>query len=165
MLFHICIPSYNRPKIINEKSLAFLKKMGIDQKMVEVIVETNEMKADYLNINPNLNIIVSNTNGIKEKRNFVRNYYRNETNITNLLCLDDDLDDIMDFDKSIEPERFIEIVNEENYSEGELNLIYKSMYEDIDEEYFDETYMEENGWDLSDTTYEITGGVEFTLLV
>ena len=89
MLFHICIPSYNRPKIINEKSLAFLKKMGIDQKMVEVIVETNEMKADYLNINPNLNIIVSNTNGIKEKRNFVRNYYRNETNITNLLCLDD----------------------------------------------------------------------------
>jgi len=62
-------------------------------------------------------------------------------------------------------ERFIEIVNEENYSEGELNLIYKSMYEDIDEEYFDETYMEENGWDLSDTTYEITGGVEFTLLV
>ena len=62
-------------------------------------------------------------------------------------------------------ERFIEIVNEENYSEGELNLIYKSMYKDIDEEYFDETYMEENGWDLSDTTYEISGGVEFTLLV
>ena len=22
------------------------------------------------------------------------------------------------------------------------------MYEDIEEEYFDETYMEENGWDL-----------------
>ena len=112
MLFHICIPSYNRPKIINQKSLAFLKKMGIDQKMVEVIVETNEMKADYLNINPNLNIIVSNTNGIKEKRNFVRDYYRNQTNITNLLCLDDDLDDIMDFDKSIEPERFIDVVNQ-----------------------------------------------------
>ena len=34
------------------------------------------------------------------------------------------------------------------------------MYEDIEEEYFDETYMEENGWDLSDTTYEISGGVE-----
>ena len=57
-------------------------------------------------------------------------------------------------------ERFIEIKDENNYSEGELNLIYKSMYEDLEEEYFDETYMEENGWDLSDTTYEITGGVE-----
>ena len=59
-------------------------------------------------------------------------------------------------------ERFIEIKDENNYTEGELNLIYKSMYEDLEEEYFDETYMEENGWDLSDTTYEISGGVELT---
>ena len=59
-------------------------------------------------------------------------------------------------------ERFIEIKDENNYSEGELNLIYKSMYEDLEEEYYDETYMEENGWDLSDTTYEISGGVELT---
>ena len=59
-------------------------------------------------------------------------------------------------------ERFIEIKDENNYSEGELKLIYESMYEDIEEEYFDETYMEENGWDISDTTYEISGGVELT---
>ena len=57
-------------------------------------------------------------------------------------------------------ERFIEIKDENNYTKGELNLIYKSMYEDLEEEYFDEIYMEENGWDLSDTTYEISGGVE-----
>ena len=57
-------------------------------------------------------------------------------------------------------ERFIEIKDENNYTARELKMIYESMYEDIDEEYFDETYMEENGWDLSDTTYEITGGVE-----
>ena len=57
-------------------------------------------------------------------------------------------------------ERFIEIKDEDDYSEGDLKLIYESIYEDIDEEYFDETYMEENGWDLSDTTYEISGGVE-----
>ena len=59
-------------------------------------------------------------------------------------------------------ERFIEIKDEKKYSEDELNLIYKSMYEDLEEEYYDETYMEENGWDLSDTTYEISGGVELT---
>ena len=57
-------------------------------------------------------------------------------------------------------ERFIEIKDENDYSEEELKLIYESMYEDIEEEYFDETYIEENGWDLSDTTYEISGGVE-----
>ena len=59
-------------------------------------------------------------------------------------------------------DRFIEIQDENDYSEEEIKMIYESMYEDIDEEYFDETYMEENGWDLSDTTYEITGGVELT---
>ena len=57
-------------------------------------------------------------------------------------------------------ERFIEIKDENNYTEKDLNLIYKSIYEDLEEEYYDETYMEENGWDLSDTTYEITCGVE-----
>ena len=59
-------------------------------------------------------------------------------------------------------ERFIEIKDEKKYSEDELNLIYKSMYEDLDEEYYDENYMEDNGWDLSDTTYEISNGVELT---
>ena len=59
-------------------------------------------------------------------------------------------------------ERFIEIKDEKKYSDDELNLIYKSMYEDLEEEYYDETYMEENGWDLSDTTYEISDGVELT---
>ena len=59
-------------------------------------------------------------------------------------------------------DRYIDIQNEKDYTARELKMIYESMYEDIDEEYFDETYMEENGWDLSDTTYDITGGVELT---
>ena len=59
-------------------------------------------------------------------------------------------------------DRYIDIQNEKDFTAREIKMIYESMYEDIDEEYFDETYMEENGWDLSDTTYEITGGVELT---
>ena len=59
-------------------------------------------------------------------------------------------------------DRFIDIQNEMNYTANELKMIYESMYEDIDELIFDETYMEENGWDISDTTYEISGGVELT---
>ena len=57
-------------------------------------------------------------------------------------------------------ERIIEIKDENNYTARELKMIYESMYEDIEEEIFDETFMKENGWDLSDTTYEISGGVE-----
>ena len=59
-------------------------------------------------------------------------------------------------------DRFIDIQNEINYTANELKMIYESMYEDIDELMFDETFMEEHGWDISDTTYEITGGVELT---
>ena len=59
-------------------------------------------------------------------------------------------------------ERFIEIQNEDTFSKQELDKIYKTMYEDTDEElYDDELFMEENGWDLADTTYEINGGVDF----
>lgn len=57
-------------------------------------------------------------------------------------------------------ERFIEIQDEESYSKDDLKNIYESLYEDIDEEIFDELFMEENGWDLEDTTYEISGGVK-----
>ena len=112
MSFHICVPSYNRPKVINEKTLSFLGRMGMNEKFIDIIVETEDMKVDYLNINPKLNIIVSNTNGIKEKRNFVRSYYQNNTNITNLVCVDDDIDEIMDWDKPITQDRFYEVIEE-----------------------------------------------------
>ena len=58
-------------------------------------------------------------------------------------------------------ERFIEIQNEDTFSKQELDKIYKTMYEDTNEELYDELFMEENGWDLADTTYEINGGVDF----
>ena len=77
----------------------------------------------------------------------------------NLLLSDYDYDFIETDDGC---DRFIDIQNEKDFTARELKMIYESMYEDIDEQYFDETYMEENGWDLSDTTYEITGGVELT---
>ena len=77
----------------------------------------------------------------------------------NLLLSDYDYDFIETDDGC---DRIIDIQNEMNYTANELKMIYQSMYEDIDELIFDETYMEENGWDISDTTYEIYGGVELT---
>ena len=49
--------------------------------------------------------------GIKEKRNYVRNYYQLETNVITLLCIDDDMIDIMDYDTPLNGEGFREIVN------------------------------------------------------
>ena len=39
------------------------------------------------------NIIVSNTTGVGEKRNFVRSHYRNETDLEEIVCIDDDIDE------------------------------------------------------------------------
>ena len=51
------------------------------------------------------------------------------------------------------------IENENNYTAIELKAIYKTIYED-DDEIYDEDFMETNGWNLDDTTYEINGGIE-----
>ena len=56
-------------------------------------------------------------------------------------------------------ERFVIIENENNYTAIELKAIYKTIYED-DDEIYDEDFMETNGWNLDDTTYEINGGIE-----
>jgi len=59
---------------------------------------------------------------------------------------------------------FIEIENEESYSEEELKKINKSIYES-DEFSFNEDYMNLNGWISDDTEYIITEGCKFTLQI
>ena len=57
-----------------------------------------------------------------------------------------------------------EIENLNNYSDEEKKAIFKNIYEDIeDETLFDVSELEDDGWDLDDTIYEIVGGVELTL--
>lgn len=54
----------------------------------------------------------------------------------------------------------IEIKDLETYSHEEKQAIYENIYENIDEEiFYDETTLEDNGWLLDDTIYEIHGGI------
>jgi len=56
-----------------------------------------------------------------------------------------------------------EIKNLDSYSEEEKQAIFESIYEDIEEEILkDQDDLEEDGWDLDDTIYEIVGGVELS---
>ena len=55
-------------------------------------------------------------------------------------------------------ERFIFIKNENNYTARELKEIYMMIYDNDEEEEYDEEIMEQNNWILEDTTYEISGG-------
>jgi len=58
-----------------------------------------------------------------------------------------------------------EIKDLETYSKNEKEEIFKSIYENIEEELlFDESVLEEeNGWTLDDTIYEIYNGFELEL--
>tara|TARA_B100000886_G_C20362212_1_gene465710 strand:- start:137 stop:592 length:456 start_codon:yes stop_codon:yes gene_type:complete len=59
-------------------------------------------------------------------------------------------------------EKIVEIKEIDTYSQEEKDEIYKSIYENVEEEeLFEESILEEeNGWSLDDTIYEISGGIE-----
>ncbi len=91
------IASFNRSEMIKEKTLALLHRHNIPDNLIDIIVENEALKEKYnSSLNGKYNIIVSETKGLCEKRNFVRWYYRYETDETELIQLDDDIDDIVD---------------------------------------------------------------------
>lgn len=105
-MIKICCPSYKRPNIFLKKTLAFLLKHNIhDWGTLDVIVESEDLAETYKEIcgdkAKNINWIVTNTKGICEKRNFVRTYYREETDLKAIVCIDDDIDDLYLLDKPI----------------------------------------------------------------
>lgn len=82
--------------------------------------------------------------------------------------LNEDIVCVNDYDSSFVSnidgcEQTDEIKNLESYTEEEQDAIYNDIYEDVENEIlFDKSELEDKGWDLDDTIYEIVGGVEFT---
>lgn len=101
-MYRIAIPTYNRPKIFKEKTLALLAKSNISMNDIDVFVENEEQLKLYcdelLEDYPNLQYIITNTKGICEKRNYVRYYYTMENYQKYVFNMDDDLEIIMDKD-------------------------------------------------------------------
>lgn len=122
----IVIASFKRAKILYETTLELLLRLNVDIiKDVEIVVETEEMKKEYLETIPfKLKIIVSNTDGLKGKRNFIRNYYQYETDYEYILSMDDDIKDILNIEgKSITENEWIKLV-ETGFEECEKNGAY-----------------------------------------
>ena len=91
----IVIPSYRRQNILKEKTLKLLENHNIPKSCIDIIVESKDAKKEYRKvIGKEYKIIISDTKGICEKRNFIRYYYRHETKENKILCIDDDIIDI-----------------------------------------------------------------------
>ena len=89
-----CIPTYRRRDIIEKKTLATLSRYNISDENIYIFVENkNEMKP-YLDLGHKYNYVITNSVGIGNKRNFIRNYFKNGTR---LVMIDDDVEDILFF--------------------------------------------------------------------
>lgn len=57
-------------------------------------------------------------------------------------------------------EYIVEIKDLDSYSEEEKEVIFEDVYEDREnEDFYDECTLEEKGWELDETIYEIYGGI------
>lgn len=88
----IAIPSFERPYILKSCTLSVLETLNT-QINITIFLSNEQEKEKYIHvISPKYNIVVSNTSGLKDKRNFILNYYPNGTH---LIQLDDDISNIV----------------------------------------------------------------------
>lgn len=93
-MYKIFIPSFHRPKKLKNYTLKLLKKHKIQPYKIIIFLENESQKEEYLNhIDGNYNIVITNTNGIMEKRNFLKTYQR-EKRLRYVISIDDDIEDI-----------------------------------------------------------------------
>ena len=103
----IVIPSYNRPELIQQKTLSLLKKHNIKSSHIVIFVANREQYDLYKSKIPKTlyHKLVIGVKGLKNQRNYISNYYPEGTHIVQM---DDDLEKIVQLNvengkKTIEP--------------------------------------------------------------
>jgi hypothetical protein len=91
----IVIPSYNRPELIQKKTLALLHRHAIDPARINIFVANQDQYILYYNSLPKslYGKLIIGVLGLKEQRNYIMNYYPENINIVQM---DDDLDKIVE---------------------------------------------------------------------
>ena len=103
--YKICIPSYKRPSILNNKTIKLLEKHQIKPEQIDILISTPEEAEEYkkvLDEKYHKCILHHYQTGIGAVRNFIQSYYKYETDVKYLLSIDDDIDELIDWDKPLE---------------------------------------------------------------
>ena len=90
MNYVIAIPSYNRYETLKNKTINYLKKQNIPIENIYIFVANKEEFDNYKKIFPEYNVIIG-VIGLFNQRNFICNYFDEETYI---ISMDDDIEDI-----------------------------------------------------------------------
>ena len=91
----IAIPSYNRPELIQVKTLAVLHKHNINSKLINIFVSDREQYNLYKSQIPVFlyNKLIIGVKGLKNQRNYINAYYPEGYHIVEM---DDDIDKIVE---------------------------------------------------------------------
>jgi len=87
----IVIPTYKRPSVLRDKSLALLWRLGFDKSDVVILLSEGD-PSEYEKIYPNFHIIKVKANTAAEKFNAAHRVYPKGTRV---LLFEDDIDDIV----------------------------------------------------------------------
>tara|TARA_R100000700_G_scaffold35530_1_gene44173 strand:- start:3664 stop:4449 length:786 start_codon:yes stop_codon:yes gene_type:complete len=111
--FEIAIPSYNRPKIIGEKSLKLLMDFGVSSNDILIFVRDKEQQKLYeKEIGDCFRFHLTGQTGIDSTRNYLREYYHTHPEAEKLdgvLFMDDDITFFSDMGKPI-TEPFMDLI-------------------------------------------------------
>tara|TARA_R100001129_G_C5312105_1_gene245458 strand:+ start:73 stop:891 length:819 start_codon:yes stop_codon:yes gene_type:complete len=111
--FKIVIPSYNRHKQLESKTLQTLKRNNIDRKKIHIFVANEDEREKYFNyIDGNLyGQIIIGVKGIRNQRIFISKYFENGDY---LVSCDDDIEDFYRL-KMINNKKTLETINNIEY--------------------------------------------------
>ena len=73
----LCIPSYNRPELITEKTLAFLKASGYPSEKIIIFVSDESEQIRYQTANPSYQVVVGKP-GLKAQRQFISDWLEDD---------------------------------------------------------------------------------------
>lgn len=92
MDYVIAIPSYHRPSLLRDKTLAMLRNKGIPRERIFVFVANQEEHLAYQLIDPDLyNELLVGVEGLVYQRQYITDHYPEGTHI---IQIDDDVSDV-----------------------------------------------------------------------
>lgn len=92
MEYIICIPSYRRSAICNNRTLKTLQELGIPSSKIFVFIVEEDKEAYETDLNPQLyDKLVFGVKGLVNQRKFIRSYFGEGTKI---VSMDDDVDSL-----------------------------------------------------------------------
>ena len=105
MDIELAIPTYNRVSVLQKKTLPLLEEIPIE--LIKIYVEDSEQFIMYKKELSQYEVIITNTKGIGEKRNYIKM----NTKAKYLLQIDDDIESIKDWNGiALSPENIYDLI-------------------------------------------------------